>query len=90
MKKNSLLLLVMASVLSLIFLTDVYAHYVKDDIKTEVKKIDKGIQITLTSDDPEVAKDIQENSRYYKEAKAFDNYCPHMEHMVHHRHGCMW
>lgn len=90
MRKSPLLLLAIVSSISLICLTNVYAHYVKNDLKTEVKKIDKGIQITLTSDDPEVAKDIQENSQYYEEALAKDNYCPHMEHMVHHRHGCMW
>jgi hypothetical protein len=89
MRKNSLLLLVIVSALSLIFLTNVYAHYVKGDIKAEVKKIGKGIQITLTSDDPEVARQIQENSRYYEDIVAGSDYWPHMERMAYHRHGCM-
>lgn len=90
MRKNYFLLLAIVSAISLIFLTNAYAHYVKDDIKTEVKKIDKGIQVIIISDDPEVAKDIQDNSRYYEKALTHDNYCPNMEQMEYHRHGCMW
>lgn len=42
-------------------------YYGDEDIKTEVKKIDKGIRITITSDDPEITKDLQENSRWYRD-----------------------
>ena len=73
----------------MLFLANASAHYAKSDIKTDVKKIDKGIQITLTTDDPEVAKEIQENSRYYEEMLADNDYCPHMvRNMAHHRSGC--
>lgn len=70
------------------FLVSAYAHDVKSGIKTEVKKIDKGIQVTITSDNPDVAKEIQENSRYYEDMLAYDDHCPHMEHMAYYR-GCM-
>ncbi len=46
-----------------------YAHnpgYYRDaDIKTDVKKIDKGVQITVTAEDPEITKYIQENGPWY-------------------------
>lgn len=77
----------------ILFLVNAYAHYQtygKEDVKVETKKIDKGIQITITSDDPEVANDIQENTRYYEDILAYSDNCPHMERMAYHRHGCMW
>jgi len=42
-------------------------YYGDEDIKTDIKKIDKGIRITITSDDSEIAKDIQENARWYRD-----------------------
>jgi len=42
-------------------------YYGDENLKTDVKKIDKGIQITITSDDPEIVKDIQEDARWYTE-----------------------
>jgi len=42
-------------------------YYGDEDIKTDIKKIDKGVQITITSEDPEIAKDIQENARWYRD-----------------------
>ena len=87
----TLTLLLLASLV--LVSVNTYAHfprdYARDDIKTEAKKIDKGIQLTITSDDPEVAKEIQENSRYYEEMLADNDYCPHMgRNMAHHRSGC--
>jgi len=53
-------------------------YYADEKIKADVKKIDKGIQITLTSDDPEIAKDIQENARWYTDILKYGgHYCPH-------------
>lgn len=78
----------------LAFVVNAYAHYPrhygKEDIKVETKKVDKGLQIIITSDDPEVIKDIQENERYYEETLADSDYCPHMEGRVSHHHSCMW
>jgi len=38
-----------------------------------------------------VAKEIQENSRYYEEMLSDNDYCPHMvRNMAHHRSGCYW
>jgi hypothetical protein len=80
--------------LGLIFLVNAYAHYpghyTKDDIKVETKKIDKGIQVVITSEDPEIAKEIQENKRYYEDMLAEGDYCPHMERMAYHHGGCRW
>ena len=49
-------------------------YYSAEDIKVNVKKIDEGVQITVTSDDPEIAKDIQENYRWYRDAFQY-GYC---------------
>ncbi len=84
-----------------LFVTGVYAHgndpyYSGKDVKSEVKKIDKGIQITFTSDDPQIARQIQEDARYYETTFANGGYyCPHMGRMAQrssymHDHGCMW
>ncbi len=44
------------------------ASYSAEDVKTDVQKVEKGLQITVTSDDPEIAKDIQDNYRWYRDA----------------------
>lgn len=74
----------------LAFVVNSYAHryYSKEDIKVETKKIDKGIQIIMTSDDPEIAKELQENSRDYEDLFAYDDDCPHMRRMAY--HYCGW
>lgn len=48
------------------------AYYSAEDIKTDVRKADKGLQITVTSDDPEIVKDIQENYRWYRDALRYE------------------
>jgi len=81
------------SLVSLILLSiNTYAHYhrfIKSDVKVEAKNIDKGIQFTITSDDPEVTKELRENSQYYKDLLADGDYCLHMHCKVYHHHGCM-
>ena len=76
------------------FLANAYAHYParygKEDIKVETKKVDNGIQLTITSDDPKVAKEVQENVRYYEDVLASSEYCPHMADMSSRHHSCMW
>lgn len=42
-------------------------YYGDENIKTDVKKIDKGIQITITSDDPEITRDIRQNAKWYRD-----------------------
>ena len=44
------------------------AYYSAEDVKTDVQKVEKGLQITVTSDDTEIAKDIQDNHRWYRDA----------------------
>lgn len=92
--KKIFLISVLIITFGLAFVVSTYAHYPrhygKEDIKVETKKVDKGLQIIITSDDPQVIKDIQENERYYEEALADSDYCPHMEGRVSHRHSCMW
>ena len=57
--------------------TSVYAHspeyYNNKDVMTDVKKIDKGVQITFTSNDSNTARDIQENIDWYE--NAFERWC---------------
>ncbi|MEK6646641.1 MAG: hypothetical protein AABY84_08205 [Candidatus Firestonebacteria bacterium] len=70
----------------LLFSVNIYAHYNghrKSDVKVEAKNVDKGIQLIITSDDPEVTKELQENARYYKEilSEADSFYCSDMKDM---------
>ena len=72
--------------------------YSASDVKTEVKKTDKGIRISFTSDDPQIAGQIQKDAAYY-EATLTDEgyYCHHNRgHMfrrpasAHHCCDCGW
>lgn len=80
-------------VLTLLFLAavfswnNVYAHYDKGDVKTEVKKIESGVQVTMTSDDPSLVTAIQDDSKYYRDKWNHDGYCPHMR-PVNNTHCC--
>ncbi|MFQ5867613.1 MAG: hypothetical protein ACE5IT_06430 [bacterium] len=71
MRKILLISLALALVIGLAMTVILDAHtrgyYGDEDIKADIKKIDKGIQITITSEDPETAKDIQENARWYRD-----------------------
>lgn len=91
--KKIFLISVLIITFGLAFAVSTYAHYPrhydKEDIKVETKKVDKGLQIIITSDDPGVIKDIQENSRYYEDTLVYNDYCPYME-GISHRHSCMW
>ena len=52
--------------------------YAASDVKTEVKKTDKGIQIALTSDDPQTVARIQKDAAYYEATLADEGYyCRH-------------
>lgn len=94
MRKILFISLILVVVIGLTTTAILYAHYPTyygdEDVKVYVKKIDKGIQIIITSDDPEVVKDIQENSRYYEDIVAYSDYCPHREHRAYHRCGYWW
>ena len=85
--KKKLLILTLIATFGLTFVVTTYAHkhYNKEDIKVETKKVDKGIQIIITSDDPEVVKDIQKNSGYYENILAYSDCCPNMKNK-----DCMW
>ena len=93
--KKSFLIVTILLVSLIFFLSNAYAHhyqghYGKEGIKVETKKVDKGIQAIITSDDPEVAKELQENIRYYEEILTYSEYCPYMTRMSSRHHGCMW
>lgn len=82
MRKILLISLALAVAIGLATTVILNAHtpgyYGDEETKTDVKKIDKGIRITLTSDDPEIARDIQENVRWYKDIFRFgDHHHPH-------------
>jgi len=64
-------------------------YYSGENIKTDVKKIDNGIQITITSDDPEITKEIQENAGWYEESFKYGYWdCPHYRARYGYRQGC--
>ncbi len=95
MKKILLISLAMAVAIGLATTVILNAHtpryYGDEGVKTDVKNIDKGIQITVTSDDPEVARDIQENGRWYRDISRYgDHHHPHAygEHRYGYNHGC--
>jgi len=75
MRKILLISLALAVAIGLATTVILNAHtpgyYGDEEIKTDVKKIDKGIRITLTSDDPEITRDIQENARWYRDIFRF-------------------
>ena len=81
-------------VLTLLFLgavfswNNVYAHYDKGDVKTEVKNVENGVQVTMTSDDPRQVAAMQDDRSYYRDTWARDGYCPHMG-RVNNPHCCM-
>lgn len=95
MKVRFLILTILLATFGL-FLVSAYAHgpayYGDEDVKTEVKKIDKGIQITITSEEPEIATDLQEHTRWYKRIFEMGNYCPMMGYIKYshsRHHSCM-
>ncbi len=51
-----------------IAISNVSAHYSRDQVNTEVKNIDNGVQITVTSDDSQIIKEIQANASWYKDS----------------------
>lgn len=58
-------------------------YYGEEDVKVDVKKVGNGIQLTVISDDPEIAKDLQEHTRWYKRIFEDGGWCP----MRGYRHG---
>lgn len=99
--KTKILVSIMLLLALGLFATGVYAHgndpyYSGRGVKSEAQKIDKGIQITLTSDDPQIARQLQEDASYYETTFANGGYCcPHMGRTAQRDsymddHGCMW
>lgn len=70
--KTKILIAGLAIIAFGLVVTTVYAHgpayQSNKDITTDVKKVDRGIQITVTSDDPNITKYIQENTGWYENA----------------------
>ncbi len=58
------------------------AYYSGLDVKSAVKNIDKGIEITLSSDDPQIARRLQEDMRYYKAALDDEYYSGNADYTV--------
>lgn len=63
-----------------LFAPGAYAHdnrgyYTRRDVKSETKKTEKGIEITLTSTDPQVVRRMQEDIQYYESALDDEYYC---------------
>ena len=86
MKKSIVFSLVLAVAIGLALSGILYAHtpgsYTDEDVKTEIKKIDKGIQLTVTSDDPEKAKDIQQHTKWYERFFTLREQCQGMMGMM--------
>jgi len=53
---------------------DNHGYYTRRDVKSETKKVEKGIEITLTSTDPQVVRRLQEDIQYYESALADEYY----------------
>lgn len=89
MKKAIVFSLVLALAIGVVAAGILYAHdpasYGDKDVKVNVKKINKGLQITLTSDDPEIAKDIQKDAKWYEKFFASGDQCPYGSDDRHHR-----
>lgn len=70
MYKTLFLSLALVVVVGLVSTDFVYAHdpsyYKNEDVKVEAKKIDKGVNVTVTSDDPETAEYIQTHIPWYE------------------------
>jgi len=71
--------------------------YAAGDVKTEIKKTDKGIRISLTSEDAQTARQLQADTAYYESTLADEGYyCRHGDHMAgrrtaaHHCCNCGW
>lgn len=75
MRKILLISLALAVAIGLATTVILNAHtpgYCGDEgVKVDIKNIDKGIQITVTSDDPEITRDIQENARWYRDISRY-------------------
>ena len=64
-------------------------YYAGENRKIDVKKIDNGIQITITSDDPEITKEIQENASWYEQPFKYGYCdCPRYRARYGYRQGC--
>ena len=81
MRKILSVSLVLALAIGLATTVILYAHnpgYYGDlDVKTDVKNIDKGIQVTITSEDPQIAKNIQENAGWFRDFFRYGHRGPH-------------
>jgi len=79
MKRILFIILVLVIALGLTTAGILYAqnqmYYSSEDIKAEVEKIDKGIQITVTSDAPEIVKELQANARWYRDSFKYSGSC---------------
>lgn len=89
MKKAIVFSLVLALAIGVVTAGILYAHgpgyYGKEEVKVNVKKIKKGIQITIISDDPEIAKDIKKDAKWYEKFFASRDQCPYGSDYRHHR-----
>jgi len=74
-----------------LFPASAYANYGNGDVKTDVKDIDKGIVITVTSDEPGIVKEIRNNGQHYDSRYNYTYQCPNMGSTISYRHyGCCW
>lgn len=89
MKKKLFISLALAVAIGIASIGILYPHglgyYDEEDVKVKVKKVDKGIQLTITSDDPEIARDIQREAKWYREFFALREQDPYRNDYGHHR-----
>lgn len=64
----------------------------REDVTTEVKEVSDGIRITITSDNEEVARRIQQDASWYE--RFLSRGCGHRDrdghHHMRHEHGHGW
>ncbi|MFH1783305.1 MAG: hypothetical protein ABH868_00180 [bacterium] len=79
MNKALVIGIVTIMLVGLILTGPIYAHYRshhwdEDEVKVDTKKIDNGIQITITSDNTEMVKDLQQDKRWSEKALSYGDY----------------
>lgn len=87
MKKLLLIVGIMSMIAGSFFIGNVYSqnqnNTTYENIKVDVKNIDKGVVITVTSDDTDLVKHIQSHSDWYGNMYHQGYFCPD------HMHNCM-
>ena len=76
MNKKILFWIVTLGIIGLLSV-NVYAHraYNDDQVKYDVKKIDNGVQYTITSEDKEVVKELQEDADSWAKGSGRGFFC---------------